>query len=1766
METIKKKGIALLFALFMSIGLLTAGAWASDVVQIVGGDSYTTLANAISAAGSGAEIQLLSNVAESVTVESGQTLTLNLGDHTLYGQVGNYGDLTIESGQEGKIEAPRLVISNYGTLTVNGGTIHAKEDYPETDDRTGRFTIVNYDSGNITVNNGTISADWYRALQNEGTGSITVNNGTISALEVAASNYGTGTMTITGGTLTASGGYTVQNENQGWTSGKVGTLTINGGTISTDSVNGYAIYNYDGGDVKISGTAKIEAPNANYVIYNYYSGLYIEGGEISAKGSSYAIYAIQSSEGQFVITGGKFSFDPSQQVGVIAEGYQVTQTDNMWTVEKVSASSDDPVTEDPATEYVAQIGDQKYATLVEATRAAKNGETVTVIADTNMGEAENYEVQILVENKAITLDLNGKTVTSIYGYRLAAVEPGGTLTIKDSSENGNGKLLNTKVPLSFTDTFQPTVVLVREGGTFVLESGTLEGNWFGVINNGGTVNITGGTVSANDNRGGNALKNVSGQTTISGGMFTGVAQMAAIDSTDGTISITGGTFSSDPSTPADYVAEGYKSVPNPDTTYYTVVPKVYVAEIVNGKKYETLQDAIDAAEEGDTITVYAGTVDPVYIDKSVTIQGTRGEDGEYLSAIKRAADWTVPEGHSELQDSTVYIAAPNVTLEDIKVEVSAATEVAFRNKATGADGFTVTNCWILGPGSGTAYNVQPGFVLQDSIIENWDSLNSLNISKHTAITITGNTYKNVSVLFKAQCSTVPNEKMVFSNNTLENDDGSKGYLEFGTYVTANGPAASGCAEVELALNQELKMAVAKPIKVTTSAGDDYIVSAANVTDGTWTRAYSVVRLADQVAKLSSNYGDQYYKTLQDAIDNTPDRTYPTITLLKDVDDGSSLAIFTAHPKNVTIDFNQHTYTISNPAVNSTDALHFENGSTITLKNGTLRVGEDASEIETLIQNNANLTLENMILDVSSMTGTSSFDVGTSGASTIKGNSQIILPENGEMSFSGSGGVATIENVQANGTLSASGNALVIKGGTFDSDPSAYVPKGYETIENDDGTWTVDSIKVAEVNGVKYASLDEAFQKAPNGSTIKVLLDIEGLDHTFKLQSYNLPSLTLDLDGHTIHVEKNNDPQYFAVFNVVWGYLTITGNGRVIADKGTNLRSAYTMTNYASIHIESGTFLCGDLFDTILHAYNGEITVTGGTFNNDPSAYVPDGYEVIILDKVDEVYGQLYKVVPIGTAEASINGAKYETLQGALAAVKATETITVLKDSALPEKGVTIPENVSIQTQEAVQDGYFTVPDGCLLLVEDSTYTAASNKVSKIELDLPEEITLSIPAGETATETITATLLPSYVTGKTVTWESSNTNVATVDENGVVTTVGSGTTTITASVVGEATATVTVTVEKFVARIGETKYETLDDAFEAAKETGATVIVVSDVAGEIPVGVTVVTEVEITGTFTAPDGYFLSVNGNTYTVAEKTITLNKTSVSMTSRTNAIATETLIATLNFETSSEVAWATSNDKVATVEKGVVTAVGTGTTTITASVDNLEARATVKVTMEYRVTVYIDGVKDSEVYRPENSRVDVNVIGRETMGAKNFQGWALNAPDAEIVGEDVIYGFTLEKDVDAYAVYKDGTPLSEDGEQPHIKLTLSLTTKKSGRNKYFNIDYSRALFLADGYTVKEAGVLYTLKTISDDALKLTANHSVPANMGITPVRDTNVNSTGFATSALVNTSTLSIRGYVILTGSDGDKVYYTDVIRQTYAKGNTSETYDRSIPDDAS
>lgn len=113
-------------------------------------------------------------------------------------------------------------------------------------------------------------------------------------------------------------------------------------------------------------------------------------------------------------------------------------------------------------------------------------------------------------------------------------------------------------------------------------------------------------------------------------------------------------------------------------------------------------------------------------------------------------------------------------------------------------------------------------------------------------------------------------------------------------------------------------------------------------------------------------------------------------------------------------------------------------------------------------------------------------------SVLTVNGGTFAPSAGDMSslfITNSTYTVTLSITDGNFTTKVGMNKPIqcITGGTFAVDPSAYVAPGYEAAE-ENGVFTVQTIKVAEVGGVKFESLEEAVAAAKAGDTITVLSD------------------------------------------------------------------------------------------------------------------------------------------------------------------------------------------------------------------------------------------------------------------------------------------------------------------------------------------------------------------------------------------------------------------------------------------------------------------------------------------------------------------------------------------------------------------------------------------------------------------------------------------------------------------------------------------------------
>lgn len=137
-------------------------------------------------------------------------------------------------------------------------------------------------------------------------------------------------------------------------------------------------------------------------------------------------------------------------------------------------------------------------------------------------------------------------------------------------------------------------------------------------------------------------------------------------------------------------------------------------------------------------------------------------------------------------------------------------------------------------------------------------------------------------------------------------------------------------------------------------------------------------------------GANVFAKLADAVNAAPANTETAIGFLVSDTEIEGCGVQFLEDRNVVIDFNGNIYNVNNPTVGSagteTNGFQLLKGSTVVMKNGTIKVGTSNAKI--LFQKYNTLTLEDMTLD---MTGTSVQYVisNNCGTTTIKGDTTII---------------------------------------------------------------------------------------------------------------------------------------------------------------------------------------------------------------------------------------------------------------------------------------------------------------------------------------------------------------------------------------------------------------------------------------------------------------------------------------------------------------------------------------------------------------------------------------------------------------------------------------------------------------------------------------------------------------------------------------------------------------------------------------------------------
>ena len=385
------------------------------IVATVGLTSYSNLATATEVVNeNGGTITMNNNATlaatwtipagKEVTLDlNGKTVSMNTAEAAVAALIKNNGTLTIESSVDGgKLSflatAPSAdnayasnTISNYGTLTINGGTVENLS--------TGGacYALDNYAGSTANINGGKLTA------KKTAVRIFNWTNGEANAAE----------LNVVGGEIISNDGYGI-NINAG--NAPYVALNISGGTITTNDTDyNLAVYVVNKNSAE-NFTANIEGGifNGNLALNGVTSTTMAEG-NVSVTGGTFDGVICYGEPANGFVAGGTFKSPVAAAYCV--EGYVCEES------ESVEGYYD--VVFDPTYGKVAMIGDTYYETLAAAITAAKANDVITFIADIT------EDVTI---NKDLTIDGAGKTFTG----KMTITSNKGAVTIKNVNFDGKG--------------------------------------------------------------------------------------------------------------------------------------------------------------------------------------------------------------------------------------------------------------------------------------------------------------------------------------------------------------------------------------------------------------------------------------------------------------------------------------------------------------------------------------------------------------------------------------------------------------------------------------------------------------------------------------------------------------------------------------------------------------------------------------------------------------------------------------------------------------------------------------------------------------------------------------------------------------------------------------------------------------------------------------------------------------------------------------------------------------------------------------------------------------------------------------------------------------------------------------------------------------------------------------------------------------------------------------------------------------------------------
>ena len=1119
--------------------------------------AYTSLADAIAAASEGQTVRLLKDLKEDVEIT--KNITLDLGGKTLTNTGAGKATITITKDATATVKNGSVVggtsyynIQNNGTATFEGLTATAGNNGSSMIDNWGTLTIT---SGEYTGGLDTI--------KNEPNAKLTVDGGTF---------------TLTKGT---SDGFTGVIFNYG-------ELTINDGTfIQNDKSAPY-------GQAQVIHTDKSGSNLPSTVI---------KGGtfkNLCTAKTAWTVRATNAAAGATKVSGG--SFNTKVQETYCADGFIPTKNaDGTYGVKEGK--------------YVAKVGSTGYETLEAAIKAVSSGKTVTLLDDIT---ANGMDIK-----KSLTIDFNGKTLTvenpmvGSTGTETNAIRflKSGKTTITVVLKNGTIKSSKARILI------QNYANLTVDNMTLDLSEQPLYG--YVLSNNNGTTVINNTTITAPSAAGslafdscafttayGDVSVTLRGSSVINGNVGFSRSnagdQAASLTLESGTINgklVDCGEGEGVTVTKTDAVSvaapDGYKWVDGENGQ--TLAKIVMVAE-VNGKQYETLQAAINAAGRKQTVKLIADTTENVtmatpYLTLDLNGHTLNGGQVKGTPALTVTARVTVMDSSA---DQTGTIKRED-TAKNSGVSSHYVIDVQGDGWLTFESGNVTNNSGVVG-------------VKGASLVRVGDD----SVAKHPGLNIKGGTFRQDNfVVIKVDRGTFYlNGGTITSENSYAIENWWNAIIKGGTvngyvatWVYSGGKAFS---DLEIKDSGTVNGNVAsvtydnsegKTAKVTISGGtvtgtlgtysyndglvplDDPAKATIGVTGGTFNNDPSkyvvegstVTKNGDGTFGVEKAYlakvGTTSYYTMADAF-KAQTASGEAIVLLRDYTTGSS---FSSGSINRTVDLNNHTWTYTGTDTNSAAFEINYPDVTLTVKNGTVVSGSMIGLIP------------------SAMGGTITYD-----------NSGLVF-ESVEATANGNSGIETNGN-NTNDTVTL-------------KDSTLNVPNGFGIYFPSSGTLTIENSQItAKTLGVQVCS----------GS-----LDIKGADTKIEVTGDGVEKTENDgaiQDGAAISIV--NRTGYKGL-----GTIAVT-DGTFTAKSGNEAVKAYNWENKTE-----SSFTAPD-----------KVAISGGTYST-PVAENLCAEGFVPVTNGDGTYG----VQPDGNV-AEIGSVKYASLAQALAAATADDTIKLLKDT------------------------------------------------------------------------------------------------------------------------------------------------------------------------------------------------------------------------------------------------------------------------------------------------------------------------------------------------------------------------------------------------------------------------------------------------------------------------------------------------------------------------